>query len=169
MFIGSSRNSRSWLLAMVTPEVVDTLFRMLADPTRRRLLDVLVERGERTVSELAAEFPQLVTSGISKHLMGLRAAGLVHATRQGRQQVYRAEAGVVTSALAPWLAKYEQYWGGALERLRDLTEGSEAGVSGSGPGRSEQGAGRRTKPRTVARGKVGRGRGQQKRRQSARR
>jgi len=42
---------------MVTPDVVDTLFRMLADQTRRRILDLLVKRGERTVSELAAEFP----------------------------------------------------------------------------------------------------------------
>jgi DNA-binding transcriptional ArsR family regulator len=111
---------------MAAPEVVDTLFRMLADPTRRRILDVLVERGERTVTELAAEFPQLIPSGISKHLMGLRAAGLVRATRQGRQQIYRAQADAVTTVLAPWLAKYEKYWAGALERLRDLAEESES-------------------------------------------
>src|ERR1700674_3497364 len=97
MPIGSLRNWRNWLLPMVAPDFVDTLFRMLADPTRRRILDVLVKRGERSVSELAAEFPQLVTSGISKHLMGLRAAGLVHSTRQGRRQVYRAKAEAITT------------------------------------------------------------------------
>jgi DNA-binding transcriptional ArsR family regulator len=142
---------------MVAPDVVDTLFRMLADPTRRRILDLLVKRGERTVSELAAEFPQLVTSGISKHLMGLRAAGLVHSTRQGRRQVYRAKAEAITTVLAPWLAKYEQYWAGALERLRDLAEDSASDVSYSRPG-----TGRHTDRRNVARKKAVRSRGQAK-------
>ncbi len=103
----------------------DDLFRALADPTRRRILDLLAERGTLTVGELAAEFPDLVVSGISKHLMVLRAAGLVTATRQGRQQLYRIDADVLAEALAPWLAKYEPYWSAALERLRDLAEGEE--------------------------------------------
>ena len=107
------------------PSTSDDLFRTLADPTRRRILDLLAERGALTVSELAAEFPDLVTSGISKHLMGLRAAGLVSATRQGRRQIYRVNADVMAEALAPWLAKYEPYWSAALERLRDLAEGRE--------------------------------------------
>src|SRR5215470_1033351 len=100
----------------------DTLFRMLADPTRRLILDLLAERGPLTVGQLADEFPDLVTSGISKHLMSLRAAGLVSATRQGRQQIYQLQPDVLAAALAPWIAKYEQYWSGALERLRDLAE-----------------------------------------------
>lgn len=79
-----------------------------------------------TVSQLAAEFPDLVSSGISKHLMGLRATGLVTATRQGRQQIYRIDADALTDGLAPWLAKYERYWSAALGRLRDLTEVEDA-------------------------------------------
>lgn len=73
--------------------------------------------------ELAAEFPELVASGISKHLMGLRAVGLVHATRNGREQLYRLEGQAFIEALAPWLALYEPYWTDALERLRGLAEG----------------------------------------------
>jgi DNA-binding transcriptional ArsR family regulator len=103
----------------------DEVFRVLADPTRRRILDLLAERGTLTVSELAAEFPDLVASGISKHLMGLRAAGLVSATQQGRQRLYRIDADALSDALAPWLAKYEPYWSAGLERLRDLAEGPE--------------------------------------------
>jgi DNA-binding transcriptional ArsR family regulator len=61
----------------VTSTDSDVLFRLLADPTRRLILDLLVERGPLTVSQLAAEFPDLVISGISKHLMSLRAANLV--------------------------------------------------------------------------------------------
>ena len=101
----------------------DVVFRTLADPTRRRILDLLAERGPLTVGQIAAAFPGLVASGISKHLMGLRAAGLVAATRQGRQQLYRIDARVMADALAPWLAKYEPYWSAALERLRSLAEG----------------------------------------------
>ena len=88
------------------PRSSDDLFRALADPTRRRILDLLAERGTATVGELAAQFPDLVVSGISKHLMALRAAGLV------------------ADALAPWLAKYEPYWSAALQRLGQLAEGS---------------------------------------------
>ncbi len=100
----------------------DELFRVLADPTRRRILDLLVERGPLTVGQLAAEFPALVASGISKHLMVMRASGLVSATRQGRQQLYRIEADALSDALTPWLARYEPYWSAALERLRTLAE-----------------------------------------------
>jgi DNA-binding transcriptional ArsR family regulator len=52
------------------------------------MLDLLAEHGELSVGKLAAEFPDLVASGISKHLMELREVGPVHATRQGRQQPY---------------------------------------------------------------------------------
>ena len=106
------------------PDAGAGVFRVLADPTRRRILDLLAERGELTVGELAAQFPDLVASGISKHLMGLRAAGLVIATRQGRQQVYRVDADALADALAPWLAKYEPYWSAALDRLRDAAGGA---------------------------------------------
>ena len=108
---------------MSGPSPSDNLFRTLADPTRRRILDLLAERGALTVSQLAAEFPDLVVSGVSKHLMGLRAAVLGGATRQGRHQLYRINAEVMGEALAPWLAKYAPYWSEALERLRKLAEG----------------------------------------------
>jgi DNA-binding transcriptional ArsR family regulator len=100
----------------------DALFRILADPTRRHILDLLAERGPLTVGQLAAEFPDLVTSGISKHLMSLRAAGLVCATRRGRQQIYQLESDAFVAALSPWIKKYEPYWSAALERLRVLAE-----------------------------------------------
>jgi DNA-binding transcriptional ArsR family regulator len=98
------------------------LFRMLADPTRRRILDLLAERGTLSVSELAAEFPELVPSGISKHLMALRAARLVIATPQGQSRRYRIDADGFSRAFAPWLARYEAYWTSALDRLRTLAE-----------------------------------------------
>jgi DNA-binding transcriptional ArsR family regulator len=101
-------------------------FRVLADSTRRHILDLLAERGPLTVGQLAAEFPDLVTSGISKHLMSLRAANLVSATRRGRQQIYQLEPDALVAALAPWIAKYDRYWSAALERLRDLAQKDSA-------------------------------------------
>jgi len=103
-------------------EKTDTLFKVLADPTRRRMLDILAANGPLNVSQLAAEFPDLVTSGISKHLMGLRADGLVRSRRDGRQQIYSLNAKAVTGTLTPWLAKYERYAEAALERLREAAE-----------------------------------------------
>ena len=100
----------------------DDLFRALADPTRRTMLDLLAERGPLTVGQLADAFPDHVSSGISKHLMTLRAANLVTAERQGRQQLYSINGDAFSDALAPWLAKYEAYWSSALDRLRDLAQ-----------------------------------------------
>jgi DNA-binding transcriptional ArsR family regulator len=106
----------------VTSRNSDALFRILADPTRRLILDLLAERGPLSVGQLASEFPDLVASGISKHLMSLRAGGVVSAMRRGRQQIYQLEPDVLAAGLAPWIAKYEQYWSAALERLRDLAQ-----------------------------------------------
>ena len=112
-------------MLLMQPSTTDDLFKGLADPTRRRILDLLAEHDSMTVGELAAEFPDLVASGISKHLMVLRAAGLVTATRHGRQQIYSINGAVLAGALTPWLAKYERYLTDALERLRDAVEGEE--------------------------------------------
>lgn len=98
------------------------LFRLLADPTRRRILDVIAEHGEASVTAIAAEFPGLVASGISKHLMALRAAGLVTARNEGRSRLYSLDAATFTAALAPWLARYEPYFDAALGRLARLVE-----------------------------------------------
>jgi DNA-binding transcriptional ArsR family regulator len=112
------------------PSNSDVLFRILADPTRRLILDLLAESGPLTVGQLAVEFPGLVASGISKHLMSLRAAGLVSATRRGRQQIYQLEPDALAAGLKPWILKYEQYWSAALERLRDLAQEEDGAKDG---------------------------------------
>lgn len=106
-------------------DATDALFKLLADPTRRRILDLLAEQGPLNVTQLADQFPELVSSGISKHLMGLRASGLVHAMRDGRQQIYSLDRAAFAAKLSPWLRKYDRFWGEALERLRDLAEDNE--------------------------------------------
>lgn len=107
------------------PNRTDELFRVLGDPTRRAILDLLAQREVMTVSELSAQFPTLVRSGISKHLMALREAQLVYATKQGRQQYYRINAETMRELLQPWVSKYEKYWDVRLERLRAAAEALE--------------------------------------------
>lgn len=106
-------------------ERTDELFRALSDPTRRAILDLLAQREVMTVNELAAHFPSLVRSGISKHLMALRQAGLVHATRQGREQHYRVNPEAMRRLLHPWVEKYEKYWDERLDSLRQVAESRE--------------------------------------------
>ncbi len=106
-------------------------FLALADPTRRRMLDLLLEHGSLTVGELATAFPDLVASGISKHLMTLRAAGLVIAQKQGRHQRYRIDQDGLTAAFGPWVARYDALWTAALATLRDVaTQSPESDTSG---------------------------------------
>ena len=100
-------------------------FRVIADPNRRRMLDLLADRGSLTVGQLAAEFPDLVASGISKHLMALRAAGLVHAEKRGRNQHYQIDPAGFDRAFGAWVARYQTYWAASLSRLRSLAEGDQ--------------------------------------------
>lgn len=103
----------------------DELFRALGDPTRRRMMDLLAEHESLTVTALSSHFPDLVRSGISKHLMALREAGLVYATKQGREQHYRVNAAAVQELLRPWVARYEKYWAPRFDRLKELAEAKE--------------------------------------------
>jgi DNA-binding transcriptional ArsR family regulator len=70
-------------------------FRALADGTRRSILELLSEQ-PRGVGELAERFPEMSRPAVSKHLRILREAGLVRETKQGRERIYRLEAGALT-------------------------------------------------------------------------
>ena len=66
---------------------VDELLAAVADPTRRRLLDVLLDQGEATATTLARELP-VTRQAVAKHLAVLGRAGLVEGDRQGREVRY---------------------------------------------------------------------------------
>jgi DNA-binding transcriptional ArsR family regulator len=100
----------------------DRLFQVVGDPTRRSILDLLAERDVLTVSQISAHFPTLVRSGISKHLMELREAGMVVSTRSGRQQYYRINPRAIADLLRPWVERYEKYWTGRLDSLKSVAE-----------------------------------------------
>jgi len=90
------------------------VFLAVADPTRRRLLDLLAER-ERPVMELVEHF-EISQPSVSEHLRVLREAGLVTAQRRGRQRFYQFHAEPLM-VLADWVKAYERFWAERLDHL----------------------------------------------------
>ena len=86
----------------------------LADPTRRRIVELLVE-GERGAGELAAQF-DTSRPGVSRHLRVLREHGLVRAREDGARRLYSLEPGPLAE-LDDWLARYRSFWSNRLDAL----------------------------------------------------
>ena len=96
----------------------DTIFRTLADPTRRAIFERLARDGEQTVRVLTGH-SGVSQPAVSKHLGVLKLAGLVRDRREGRQTHYRAE----PQGLAPlidWMSLYGAFWRDRFDRLEDL-------------------------------------------------
>jgi len=97
-----------------------TAYAALAEPSRRRILDLLRER-ERSVGDLVGHL-ELGQPGVSKHLRVLREAGLVEVRPDGRRRLYclRAEP---LAEVAAWLEPYRRHWEDRLDALeRHLEE-----------------------------------------------
>ena len=97
-------------------------FDVLAEPTRRRILDLLLD-AERPVNELVTRL-NVSQPGVSKHLRVLREAGLVEARVDAQRRVYRVRAAPLAE-IDEWLAPYRRLWAkrlDALERHLDETE-----------------------------------------------
>jgi DNA-binding transcriptional ArsR family regulator len=90
------------------------VFAALADPTRRRLLELLAA-GERSAGELAAEF-DISRPGVSRHLRVLREAGLVRARSEGQRRLYSVDPGPLDE-LDAWLARWRGFWAQRLDAL----------------------------------------------------
>lgn len=96
----------------------DTLFKTLADPTRRAIFERLCRHGEQTVGALTAR-AGVSQPAVSKHLAALKQAGLVRDRHEGRQTHYSAQ----LRALAPlvdWTSKMTGFWQSRLDDLEDL-------------------------------------------------
>lgn len=90
------------------------MFEVLAEPNRRRLLDLLLAE-ERTVGELVAAL-DMSQPAVSKHLRVLREAGLVEARVDAQRRIYRLRAEPLADVDA-WLAPYRKFWRGKLAAL----------------------------------------------------
>ncbi|HEY4201512.1 MAG TPA: metalloregulator ArsR/SmtB family transcription factor [Devosiaceae bacterium] len=96
----------------------DTLFRTLADPTRRAIFERLCREGEKTVGALTsgAGVSQPV---VSKHLGVLRQAGLVRDRHEGRNTHYSAQLGALVPLL-DWTHQMAGFWESRFDDLEDL-------------------------------------------------
>ena len=91
------------------------VFEALADPTRRRLLELLAADGERSAGELAAEF-SISRPGVSRHLRVLREAGLVRTRGDGPRRLYSVDPAPLDEVDA-WLARWRGFWAQRLDAL----------------------------------------------------
>jgi DNA-binding transcriptional ArsR family regulator len=101
----------------------DSLFRALADPSRRAILERLT-RGESAVKDLTARF-SISQPAVSQHLSALKKAGLVAERRHGRLRYYRVKPGGL-KPLVDWMAHYERFWHDRLEQLQTVLKEMES-------------------------------------------
>ena len=107
------------------------VFAAVASPVRRRLLQLLLERGPQPVQELADQF-EMRRPSVSEHLKVLKDAGLVAEEKTGRQRVYRLHAEPLEQ-MAAWLSPYERFWREKLAGLRDLLDSGGESSTGESP------------------------------------
>ena len=94
----------------------DVLFKALADPSRRRLLDVLHANDGRTLGELC-EYLDMSRQGVTQHLDVLEAANLVATVRRGREKLHFLNPVPLQDIYERWIAKFEKR---RLKALGDL-------------------------------------------------
>src|SRR5262245_51779712 len=99
----------------------DKVFKALADPSRRRLLDSLNRRNGQTLSELCAEL-EMARQSVSKHLDILEAANLVATVRRGREKLHYLNAAPLGELAERWIGNYDQSRVRALARLKRSLE-----------------------------------------------
>ena len=99
-----------------------TTFDVLADPTRRRILDLLLDR-QRPVGELVKKL-KLSQPGVSKHLRVLREAGLVSVRNEAQRRIYEVRPEPLEE-IAEWLEPYRRLWADRLDALESHLDEEE--------------------------------------------
>ena len=104
----------------MTGDGLDAVFSALADPTRRGLVTRLTRDGPRTATLLARDLP-ITRQAVVHHLQALGEAGLVDASREGREVRYRATPEPLAEAVS-WMLDAGARWDRRLQRLRAQVE-----------------------------------------------
>jgi uncharacterized protein YndB with AHSA1/START domain len=100
---------------------MDLVFRALADPTRRSLLDELLHNDGQTLSALEDRFP-MTRFGVMKHLKLLEEAGLIVTKRRGREKLHYLNPVPIRLVHDRWVSKYAEPWASALSELKQRLE-----------------------------------------------
>ena len=106
-----------WSHILGTVSDDDLVFKALADPTRRFLLDLLFARDGRTLTELESEL-EMTRFGVMKHLRVLEDAGLVVTRRSGREKLHFLNPVPIQLIYDRWIDKYRQRQAEALADLK---------------------------------------------------
>jgi DNA-binding transcriptional ArsR family regulator len=102
------------------PPVEDDLWAAIGDPTRRRMLDLLLVDGEGTATSLGRQLP-VTRQAVAKHLAVLDRVGLVRATTAGRERRYRVDEAQLARAAAQ-LESVGSAWDARLRRIKRIAE-----------------------------------------------
>ena len=93
-------------------------FSALADPTRRKIIELLARRGQLSASEIAEQFT-ISAPAISQHLKILQEAGLIQVERQAQRRIYRVDTGVM-SEVEDWAHRMRQMWDQRFDALEKI-------------------------------------------------
>jgi uncharacterized protein YndB with AHSA1/START domain/DNA-binding transcriptional ArsR family regulator len=100
---------------------MDAVFKALADPSRRELLDRLNERNGQTLRELCDGL-DMARQSVTKHLAVLEGAGVVTTTRRGREKLHYLNAAPINDIAERWMNRYDRERAGALADLKRALE-----------------------------------------------
>ncbi len=103
------------------PEDLDQIWKALADPTRRTILDFL-RAGPRPTTDIVEQFPKLSRFAVMKHLDVLRQAALVVTREEGRRRINALNAVPIRQIYERWVSNYEDLWAGTLLRVKESAE-----------------------------------------------
>ena len=112
----------------MTTLVDDDLWSAIGDPTRRRLLDLLLAEGSATPTRLSEQLP-VTRQAVSKHLVVLDRVGLVHATPAGREKQFRVDEAQLARAVAQ-LSSVGATWDARLHRIKRIAEAIQRSQKG---------------------------------------
>jgi DNA-binding transcriptional ArsR family regulator len=104
----------------MTPESDDELWSAIGDPSRRRVLDLLVRRGEASASWLAGQVP-FSRQAVSKHLVVLEQAGLISRRKQGREVLFQVDAERLDQVTRT-MAELAGQWDRRLNTIKRIAE-----------------------------------------------
>jgi DNA-binding transcriptional ArsR family regulator len=104
----------------VAGDVDDDLWSAIGDPTRRRMLDLLLSQGDGTATSLGQQLP-VTRQAVAKHLGVLDRVGLVRATPAGREKRYRVDDDQLARAVAQ-LSSVGSAWDARLQRIKRIAE-----------------------------------------------
>ncbi|MGD9570682.1 MAG: ArsR/SmtB family transcription factor [Thermoleophilia bacterium] len=108
-------------MTTATPDRIDDdLWSAIGDPSRRRIVDLLLADGDGTATTLGEQLP-VTRQAVAKHLAVLERVSLVHATPAGRERRYRVDEAQLARAVAQ-LASVGAAWDARLQRIKGIAE-----------------------------------------------